>query len=228
MKWYLHNIHRAHLRDLKVSRNEELELYYSWVGQIANTFTRDSVAIGILNYQDLLQAGYEGLINAWNQLDHDRDQAQKWTYIKKRIKWSIRREIDKHSSFISRPINRQEEARNEWDEKGVDRVLVTVFPKFFDKSMMLAAITDTSPWESVLLGEVIDDYLYGSIKNVDHVEILRASFGIDRDRKVSAKELADKYDTSVKYIGLVINRLKNKLKKDEKFKKIIENFYENR
>lgn len=47
------------------------------------------------------------------------------------------------------------------------------------------------------------------------------------DEPATAKELAEKYRTSEKYIGLVINRLKNKLKKDEQFEKIIENFYQN-
>ena len=101
MKWYLHKHHKQHLEDLKVKRQDPLETYYPWVSQIANQFPKDEVAIGSLNLQDLTQAGYLGLIDAYDKLDHTRGQAEKWTYIKKRIKWAIRREIDKYGSFIA-------------------------------------------------------------------------------------------------------------------------------
>ena len=220
MKYHNHKIWLIHKRDLKVKRGDPLEMYYPWVDQIARTFSRDSVAIGALNYQDLLQAGYEGLVRAWNQLDHDKEQAQKWTYIKKRIKWSIRREIDKYGSVIATPINKLEDKRNLLQAS--DKILVNVFGKFFDSEL----IYDYSirPWKAEILQDLIDDYLYSNIKNIDHVEILRARFGIDRDKPVSAKNLAKKYNTSEKYIGLIVNRLKTKLRTDEKFIKIIENY----
>ena len=225
MKWYLHKLHKLHLNDLKVKRGNPMEMYYPWVDQIARTFSRDAVAIGALNYQDLLQAGYIGLIEAWNNLDHERGQAEKWAFLKKRIKWSIRREIDKYGSTIKVPRRNLEDHRRNLTK--IDKVLVNTFPAFFDNFKYIADSHDPRPWIAEKLLETIDDYLYNNIKNIDHVEILRASYGLDRDDKVSAKELAIKYGTSVKYIGLIINRLKNKLKKDEKFKQIIENFYEN-
>ena len=224
MKWYLHKIHRAHLRDLKVSRGDDLEIYYPWVGQIANTFSRNSVASGVLNYQDLIQAGYEGLIRAWESVDHNKDQAQKWTYIKKRIKWSIRREIDKYGAFISKPINKQEDLRNKL--LPADKALVDNYPKFFDYTKLVVYKPDPS-WINEQLFELIDDYLYLKFKNIDHVEILKAMFGIDRDEKASVKELAHKYRKSEIGIKKIRERMLIKLREDEEFKKIIENFYNN-
>ena len=137
MKRFNYKLHQAHLEDLKVKRGDPLEMYYPWVIQIANTFSKDSVAIGVLNYQDLYQAGYIGLIEAWNNVDHERSQAEKWSFIKKRIKGEIRREIDKYGSFISRPINLQEKERSNMSK--ADKILVNMFPKFFDEELAYEA-----------------------------------------------------------------------------------------
>ena len=42
MKWYSHALHKKHLNDIKVQRGDEIEMYYPYVIQIANTFARDS------------------------------------------------------------------------------------------------------------------------------------------------------------------------------------------
>ena len=224
MKWYLHKHHNLHLKDIKVKRGESLELYFPWVIQIANTFARDSVAIGALNLQDLVQAGYIGLVDAWNNLEHDKVQGEKWSYIKKRIKWSIRREIDKYGSFIAMPINKQENLRNNLSKS--DKILVDIFPKFFDKELFYED-NDIGSWDNEQLGLLLDDFLYDNIKNTDHVEILRASYGIDRDKPVSMKDLAYKYRTTPNYINQIKQRVIKSLKKNEDFILLIKNFYDN-
>ena len=166
MKWYLHKHHKQHLEDLKVKRQDPLETYYPWVSQIANQFPKDEVAIGSLNLQDLTQAGYLGLIDAYDKLDHTRGQAEKWTYIKKRIKWAIRREIDKYGSFISRPINKQEAERNNLQLS--DKILVDTFPVFHDYFKFIVYEDDYGSWQIEQLSLLLDDYLYSNFKNIDH------------------------------------------------------------
>ena len=230
MKWYSHPTFVKHKADIK-SYKQGVGRYYEWVPKIAAQFNREYANIGILDYNDLIQAGHVGLLQSWTTIRWDEIEnaihpdAKLWNYIKKRIKWAIRREIDKYSSHIAVPINRQENGRNTAD--WFDRTVVTLFPAFFDTAFPNLIEEQTPYWETQVLGEIIDDYLYSNVKNIDHVEILRAHYGIDRDKRASSKELAEKYRTSPKYIGLVISRLKNKLKKDDNFKKIIENFYEN-
>ena len=223
MKWYLHRHHQLHLKDIKVKRGESLELYFPWVIQIANTFARDSIAIGALNLQDLIQAGYTGLVDAWNNLEHDKEQGEKWSYIKKRIKWSIRREIDKYGSFIAMPINKQEKLRNNLSKS--DKILVNTFPKFFDNEIIY--IENTESYESEQLGLLLDDFLYDNFKNTDHVEILRSRFGIDRDKPLSIKELSIKYRKSEIGIKKIQQRMVESLRQDENFKLIIKNFNDN-
>ena len=221
MKWYLHKHHKQHLEDLKVKRQDPLETYYPWVSQIANQFPKDEVAIGSLNLQDLTQAGYLGLIDAYDKLDHTRGQAEKWTYIKKRIKWAIRREIDKYGSTIATPINKLEERRNALTTS--DKILVDVFPKFFKE--LEPGEWDSNNWENEQLGLLLDDFLYSNFKNTDHVEMLRAFYGIDREKSISFKELSIKYRKPVGALRKIKQRMVDTLKQNTEFKLIINNFY---
>ena len=222
MKWYSHRLHQIHLADVKVKREDSLEIYYPWVIQIANTFTRDAIAIGALNLQDLVQAGYVGLLEAWDNIDEDRDQAQKWSFIKKRIKGNIRREIDNYGTFIKVPRRALEEHRKELS--AIDKVLVNTFPKFFDVEVV--SYDRIPSWQAVRLEELIDDYLYYNFPNKTHVNILKDSFGIDRDKKVSLKDLALQYDLTEIAIKKIKSRMINKIKEDKDFEEIIINFYQ--
>ena len=219
MKWYLHRHHNLHLKDIKVKRGQSLELYYPWVVQIANTFPRDNVAIGALNLQDLVQAGYVGLVDAWKHLDHSKSQGEKWSYIKKRIKWSIKREIENYGAFIKIPRRDIDKANAKLSN--VDKILVNIFPKFFDDEIIYKY--DFKPYKIEQLGLILDDYLYSNFKNTDHVEILRSRFGIDRDKPLSIKELSIKYRKSEIGIKKIQQRMIESLRQDLEFTKIIKN-----
>ena len=217
MKWYLHRLHLLHLEDLKVQRGDPMEKYIPWVSQIANTFTREYAAIGALNYSDLVQAGYIGLVEAWENLDIERTDAEIWSFLKKRIKHAIRREIDSYGTTIKVPRRDLEEARK--NLTGVDKILVNSFPKFFH--MFEPEWSETiRPYEIERMAEELDDYLYATFKNIDHVEILRATFGIDRNKKVPMKQLAEKYGTTPSNIAKLKERMIKKLKADRNFNEI--------
>ena len=223
MKRFNQRTFAIHMADIKLYENDPLGLYYPWVIQIANSFPREEIAIGSLSLNDLIQYGYIGLIEAWNNVDHSRGQGEIWSFIKKRIKFAIRRGIDNDGRIIKIPRRNLEEARKNLSD--VDKVLVNAFPKFFNE--IEPGEWDNSSWESVLIGEIIDDYLYTHFKNIDHVEILRALFGIDREKKASIKELAIKYRKSEIGIKKIRERMLAKLRADETFKTLIENFYQN-
>ena len=61
MKWYLHKHLKMHQQDIKEAK-DDIARFYPHVIQVANSFPRDGIAIGALNLQDLIQAGYVGLI----------------------------------------------------------------------------------------------------------------------------------------------------------------------
>ena len=217
---------QAYRYDIKVNR-DDLKDYYSHVINIANSFPRDSIAIGALNIQDLIQAGNVGLVEAWAKVDWERidkspnPQAELWSYLKKRIKFAIRREIDNYGTTIKIPRRDLEKARKNLTAH--EKIVVNIFPKFFDEEIW--AEDKISLWMSIQLEELIDDALNKYVVEYDHRQILKLFYGIGHDR-MTTKELAKRYDTSTNYISLIINRTKEKLKNDE-FKIIIETFYLN-
>ena len=228
MKWYNHRAQKQHSYELKVQRETHLGKIIPHVIQIANTFTRESVAIGVLNHQDLIQAGYVGLIEAWERVDWDlinestNPDGQLWSFLKKRIKFAIRREIDKHGSFITIPRRDLEDARKKLNWKGIEKVFVNIFPKFFDEEL---PVWDNSSWESVQLEELIDDELYKVERNANHRNILLSFYGIGCNQ-LSQKELAKNYITTTSNIQNIVKRTRDKLNTEE-FEKIIKDFYIN-
>ena len=227
MKRYNNRNYIAFKKDLKVLREDELKNYYEHVIQIANTFPRDSIAIGILDITDLIQAGNVGLVEAWNRVDWDlinespNPNGQLWSFLKKRIRFAIRQEIDKHGAFIKVPERVLRDHKK--NLTGVDKILVNTFPRFFARE--LAVEYDPSDWNNEQLGLLLDDAIYTYIRSHDHQQILKLCFGLDTD-KMAMKTIATKYRTTIGYIKQVRDRCIKKLANEE-FKEIIENFYNN-
>ncbi len=230
MKNYSAKTYFQYKEDIIIDRGHELDTYLKHVITVANTFPRDQLAIGSLDINDLIQAGNIGLVEAWKKVDWNRidnspnPQGELWSFLKKRIKWSIRREIDKHAQHIAVPINMQENTRNNLGNLYLDKVLVNIFPRFFDDTKPMPW-DDGSSWLSIRLEEIIIDYLQTIEKNIDNIDILLHFYGIGFD-KLSMKELAKKYDRKENAIGQTIYKMKKKLDNQD-FRRIIENFYEN-
>ena len=227
MKWYSHPTYRKHQFDIK-HYNRGIGRYYEWVLKIANTFSRGYDSIGVLNVNDLVQAGHIGLVEAWANIDWERihnsgnPDAELWSFLKRRIKGSIRREIDNNGAFIKIPRRDIENCRKNLN--ATDKILVNLFPQFFD-AQFPNMIEEITPWDQLELADVIDDYMIKTIKNADHREIVKAMYGIDIQKR-SVKELAEKYRMSEISIKKIRERTIKKLRTEE-FEKIIENFYEN-
>ena len=227
MKWNNYRSSVAYKKDLKILRDDELKNYYPHVIQIANTFSRDFVAIGILNIQDLIQAGNVGLLEAWSNVDWElinespNPQGQLWAFLKKRIKFAIRREIDYNGTFIKVPRRQLEDHRKHLT--GIDKVLVNVFPKFFESELIYQ--DDITDWDNEQLGLMLDDLIYDNIKSADHRIILSLCFGLDGE-KMSQKDIAEKFRTTISNVQNIKHRCIRKLATKEN-KIIIENFYLN-
>ena len=227
MKWYSHETYKAH--QLAVENYKKgVGRYYKWVIRLANQYNREYASIGVLDINDLISAGHVGLLQAWNKLDWelitaaDEPDAHLWSYLKKRIKWSIRREIDKYSQHIATPINKIEKQRNEASYE--DQIFVDLFPQFFDTAFP-DLIEEMVPWKEIQLGEIMDDILLTYIKDYKHIQILRFAYGLDCNQ-LSIKDIANKFDMSEIGVKKVKARSIEKLR-NEDVEKIIENFYEN-
>ena len=225
MKWNNRRNSLAYKADLKVLRDDELKNYYEHVIQIANTFSKDSVAIGILDSADLIQAGNVGLIEAWEKVDWElieaspNPQGQLWSFLKKRIKFNIRQEIDKYGTFVKIPERILRDHKK--NLTGVDKILVNTFPQFFANTIVFEDPIDS--WENERLGEILDDMIYNCISSIDHRIILSLCYGLDCD-KMSHKNIADKFRTTISNIQNIKHRCIKKLDTEEN-KEIIKNFY---
>ena len=230
MKWYSHPTYIAHKKAI-VHYNKGIGKYYEWVIKIANQFNREYASIGVLDVNDLIAAGNIGLVNAWNKIDWEiignstEPDASLWSYIKKRIKWEIRREIDKHSQHISTPINKVEKMRKNMSFE--DQIFCDLFPNFFDTAFP-DYIENMRPWDQEQLTDVLNSLIDKYIHNHKHQEILKLSYGIDTidDKPVAIKQLAERFNMSEIGIKKIRSRSLAKLN-NEDVEKIIEKFYEN-
>ena len=230
MKWFSIPTYRRHLADLKEYKTG-IGRYYEWVTRLANQKPKEYSAIGILDTNDLIQAGHIGLAEAWQKIDWERielssePEAELWSFLKRRIKWAIQREIDQFGAHIKVPRRDLEEARNRMEHH--DKILCNLFPNFFDTAFA-NMIEEITPWDQMRLGELIDEMLYTAVPNADHRMIVRLCFGLDTDddKPWPMKKIAEKYDLTVSNIQNIKHRCIKRLRTEDN-KKIIENFYEN-
>lgn len=229
MKWYSHPTNVVH-KDFIKHHTKGVGRYYPWVIKIANQFNREYASIGALDVNDLIQAGNLGLLQAWNSVDWEmienapEPDAQLWSYIKKRIKWAIRREIDKYSQHISIPINKIEKMRKHLSFE--DQIFCDLFPNFFDDQFP-EYVEEIRPWDQEQLLDILNELIAKYILNHNHQQILKLSFGIDTidDKPMPQKEIAEKFRTTQSNIQNIKHRCIAKLK-NEDVEKIIKNFYE--
>ncbi|MDB4331330.1 hypothetical protein N9987_00325, partial [bacterium] len=155
---------------------------------------------------DMIQEGHLNLIKAVDRIDWDKinesEDAEKTlkSFLSKRIKGGIRREIDKNRGQMRLPEHIINEVRKNF---GKDKKMVAMFFNSIflsidegnrDDEDMLYQIEDTSePYNQ----EFLCLYLMSLLKqhlNVNEFNVLRLSYGLDCE-KHSAKEIAQ-------YIGI--------------------------
>ena len=216
MKWYSHQTYIAHKKAIE-HYDKGIGRYYEWVIKIANSFSRDYSAVGALDVNDLIQSGHLGLVQAWQKIDWDRiaesgnPDAELWSYLKKRIKWSIRREIDKHGAFIKIPRREIEEARK--NITATDKALVDLFPKFFD-AQFPNYITEITPWDQLQLYDFLDDLMIEYL-TPEEKTILELFYGLDGVKRMNAQQIAEYQKVTKRSIENKKLRAIKKLKTNE-------------
>ena len=225
MKWYSHPTYVKHLNDIKLY-NKGIGRYFEWVPKLAARFNREYANIGILDYNDLIQAGHVGLVEAWVNIDWEKiasspePDAKLWKFLKIRIKGEMRREIDKYSSHIALPINLQEQRRKTRD--WYDKALVTLFPTFFDTAFP-DLIDETTPWDQIQMYDLLDDIMADHL-TVEERIILEKFYGLDGNDRWSAKRIAEYNNVTIRSIENKKLRAIQKLKKNDDVLKKISNF----
>lgn len=176
----------------------------SLVESVARKFSTSDQASGVLSINDMLQAGAEGLILAVDRIDwnvvsesEEPDKTLK-SFLSKRIRGAIRREIDTNRGDMRIPEYKLNEIRKSdgGDKKIVQMFFNSIFSSIDieyenEEDNTLMQIEDKSEKYNI---DIINKYLLGLMKtNLSEREydVLRMSYGLDCD-KMTAKEIAAK------------------------------------
>ena len=174
---------------------ENLEL----VESVARSFSTSDQASGVLSINDLLQSGAEGLIYAVDRIDwnvvNEPEKTLK-SFLSKRIRGSIRREIDINRGNMRIPEYKLNEIRK---SDGGDKMIVQMFFNSIFSSIDIEyeneednvslQIPDKSEKYNI---DIINKYLLGLMKSnllEREYDVLRMSYGLDCD-KMTAKQIA--------------------------------------
>ena len=169
---------------------------------VARSFSTSDQASGVLSINDLLQSGAEGLIYAVDRIDwnvvNESEHPEKTlkSFLSKRIRGSIRREIDINRGNMRIPEYKLNEIRK---SDGGDKMIVQMFFNSIFSSIDIEyeneednvslQIPDKSEKYNI---DIINKYLLGLMKSnllEREYDVLRMSYGLDCD-KMTAKQIA--------------------------------------
>ena len=183
------------------TRDELIITFLPLVENLARKFATSQQASGVMAITDLIQEGSLNLCKAvdrieWSMIEESEDKEKTLkSFLAKRIKGGIRREIDKNRGQMRLPEHVTNSIRKNF---GKDKKMVAMFFNSIflsidagsrDDDDMLYQIEDESePYNQ----EFLSLYLISLLKqhlNVNEFEVLRLSYGLDCE-KHSAKEIA--------------------------------------
>jgi len=181
---------------------EELTIkFLPLVENIARKFSTSQQASGVMSIMDMIQSGHIGLVQAVKKLDYnkleeseDMEKTLK-SFFAKRIKGSIRRQVDTNRGSIRIPEHKINEIRKNFgkDKKMVEMFFNSVFLSIdanTNDDDMVYQIPDTSePYNIDLLNIYLKGLCQAHLSNREY-QVLRLSYGLDCN-KHSATEIAD-------------------------------------
>jgi len=180
---------------------EELKvIFLPLVENIGRKFATSQEASGVMSINDIIQEGSFQLCKAVDKIDRlrliqseDIEQTLK-SFLAKRIRGGIRREIDKNRGTMRIPEHKLNEIRK---DGGKDKKMVSMFFNSIflsidastnDENMAYQIPDKTDPYNEILLNSYIISLLNKHL-NSDEVLVLSKSYGLDGN-KWSANDIA--------------------------------------
>ena len=154
-----------------------------------------------MTIMDLIQCGSVGLVQASKKLDYDRwlesDDMEKTikSFFSKRIKGSIRRQIDTNRGNIRIPEHKMNEIRKNFgkDKKMVEMFFNSIFLSIdastSDEDMIYQIPDKSEPYNIDLLNLYLKSLCKSHLNDKEY-QVLRLSYGLDCD-KHNATQIAD-------------------------------------
>ena len=171
------------------------------VENIARKFATSQQASGVMSIMDMIQSGSLGLVQAVRKLDYDKlresEDMEKTlkSFFAKRIKGSIRRQIDSNRGSIRLPEHKINEIRKNFgkDKKMVEMFFNSVFLSIDaspnDENMVYQIPDNSEPYNIDLLNLYLKSLCQAHLSDREY-QVLRLSYGLDCE-KHSATEIAN-------------------------------------
>ena len=182
------------------NRDELMIKFLPLVENIARKFSTSQQASGVMNILDFIQSGSLGLVHAVRKLDYDKlkesEDMEKTlkSFFAKRIKGSIRRQIDTNRGSIRIPEHKLNEIRKDFgkDKKMVEMFFNSVFLSIdanpSDENMVYQIPDNSEPYNIDLLNIYLKSLCQSHLSDREY-QVLRLSYGLDCD-KHTATEIA--------------------------------------
>ncbi len=182
--------------------NELKIIFLPLVENIGRKFATSQEASGVMSIMDIMQEGSLQLCKAVDKIDKDKliesEDVEKTlkSFLAKRIRGGIRREIDRNRGTMRIPEHKLNEMRSTKDEKMVRMFFNSIFlsydAKQNDEDMVYQIPDKSDPYNETLLNAYIMSLL---TKHLEWNEMftLEKSYGLTGP-KWSAKEIADKLE----------------------------------
>ena len=194
-----------HLPLNEYSREELTIKFMPLVENIARKFSTSQQASGVMTILDMIQCGKLGLVQSVKKLDYDKlsesEDMEKTlkSFFSKRIKGSIRRQIDMNRGNIRIPEHKMNEIRRSFgkDKKMVEMFFNSIFLSIDanpnDEELAYQIPDNSEPYNIDLLNIYLKSLCESHLTEREY-HVLRLSYGLDCD-KHSATEIA-------KYLGI--------------------------
>jgi len=183
------------------TRDELVIKFMPLVENLARKFATSQQASGVMAITDMIQEGHVNLIKAVDRIDweimnasEDQEKTLK-SFLSKRIKGGIRREIDKNRGQMRLPEHVTNDIRKNFgkDKKAVAMFFNSIFLSIDagsrDDDDLFLQIEDTSePYNQVFLNMYLTSLLKQHLTDKEF-HVLRLSYGLDCE-KHSAKDIA--------------------------------------
>ena len=183
------------------TREELIIKFLPLVENMARKFSTSQQASGVMSVMDMIQSGNLGLVHAVRKLDYDKlresEDPEKLlkSFFSKRIKGSIRRQIDSNRGSIRIPEHKLNEIRKNFgkDKKMVEMFFNSIFLSIdanpADEDMVYQIPDNSEPYNIDLLNLYLKGLCQAHLSDREY-QVLRLSYGLDCD-KHSATEIAE-------------------------------------
>ena len=192
-------IANVELKDFVDYTNEELKvIFLPLVENIGRKFATSQEASGVMSIMDIIQEGSLQLCKAVDKIDRDKliesDDVEKTlkSFLAKRIRGGIRREIDRNRGTMRIPEHKLNEMRSTKDEKMVRMFFNSIFlsydAKQEDEDMIYQIPDKADPYNETLLNAYLMSLLNKHL-TTSEVFVLNKSYGLTGE-KLPAKQIA--------------------------------------